>query len=443
MEVTLLDNEVIRLSNESGDEWLPINDDQINEKYLKGEVRIITEQARYPLATIKGMIDSKKYNLNPEFQRRHRWTDGQKSRLIESFIMNVPIPPIFLYEVKYSNYEVMDGLQRLSTIYDFYDDKFVLKDLEYWKELEGRKYSTLPEEVRLGIDRRYLSSIILLKETAKSKEEEMRLKQIVFERINSGGTKLEYQESRNALYPGAFNDLCIRLARHEVFCRIFQIPQPDEEELAGGRPNPVLDDNDMYCKMRDVETVMRDRGVAHMGIGHGKGEDKVNDAVKAAIESPLLETTVAGAKAILLNITGGFDLGMNDINDAASQIQEVADKDVFTIFGAAVREDMQDEMSITIIATGFENEPSQYADVNKTMDRALDGGEELPGEETGQDDETEESPGQTIVDLDLEDDRKTLGDMATAREDSWRKTLDDLKNDTPSKSNFDIPSFLK
>ena len=193
----------------------------------------------------------------------------------------------------------------------------------------------------------------------------------------------------------------------------------------------------------DVETVMRDRGVAHMGIGHGKGEDKVNDAVKAAIESPLLETTVAGAKAILLNITGGFDLGMNDINDAASQIQEVADKDVFTIFGAAVREDMQDEMSITIIATGFENEPSQYADVNKTMDRALDGGEELPGEETGQDDETEESPGQTIVDLDLEDDRKTLGDMATAREDSWRKTLDDLKNDTPSKSNFDIPSFLK
>ena len=286
MEVTILDNEVIRLSNESGDERVPINDDQINEKYLKGEVRIITEQARYPLDTIKGMIDSKKYNLNPEFQRRHRWTDGQKSRLIESFIMNVPIPPIFLYEVKYSNYEVMDGLQRLSTIYDFYDDKFVLKDLEYWKELEGRKYSTLPEEVRLGIDRRYLSSIILLKETAKSKEEEMRLKQIVFERINSGGTKLEYQESRNALYPGAFNDLCIRLARHEVFCRIFQIPQPDEEELAGGRPNPVLDDNDMYCKMRDVETVMRFFAMRHIEQFTGRQKDFFDRFTEAANQLP-------------------------------------------------------------------------------------------------------------------------------------------------------------
>ena len=286
MDITFFDNETIQLSNERGAEQVRTNDEAINEKYLKGEVRIITEQARYPLDTIKGMIDSKKYNLNPEFQRRHRWTDGQKSRLIESFIMNVPIPPIFLYEVKYSNYEVMDGLQRLSTIYDFYSDRFTLRELEYWKELEGRKYSTLPEEVRLGIDRRYLSSIILLKETAKSKDEEMQLKQIVFERINSGGTKLEYQESRNALYPGAFNDLCIRLARHKIFCKIFQIPEPDELEIAGTRPNPKLEDNDMYCKMRDVETVMRFFAMRHVDKFTGRQKDFFDRFTEAANQLP-------------------------------------------------------------------------------------------------------------------------------------------------------------
>ena len=282
MNISFYNGEDIQLKNIKTEGKGNLSDNEINAKYLKGEVRIITEQARYPLDTITGMLDSGKYNLNPEFQRRHRWTDGQKSRLIESFIMNVPIPPIFLYEVKYSNYEVMDGLQRLSTIYDFYADKFELRDLEYWKELEGRRYSTLPEEVRLGIDRRYLSSIILLKETAKSQEEELRLKQIVFERINSGGTKLEYQESRNALYPGKFNDLCIRLARHSVFCEIFAIPMPNEDEKLTGIPNPGLEGNDTYSKMRDVETVMRFFAMRHVDKFNGRQKDFFDHFTEAA-----------------------------------------------------------------------------------------------------------------------------------------------------------------
>ena len=184
----------------------------------------------------------------------------------------------------------------------------------------------------------------------------------------------------------------------------------------------------------DVETVMRDRGVAHMGIGNGKGEDKVNDAVKAAIESPLLETTVAGAKAILLNITGGFDIGMMDINEAANQIQSVADKDAIIICGAAVKEDMQDEMSVTIIATGFENEPSRYADVNKVQE-----------EETEEEPEEEERSGldfSTLDDIDKVDITDTTN-VTPEREDSWRKTLRDLEEDKATKTNFDIPSFLK
>ena len=113
------------------------------------------------------MIDSGNYELNPDFQRRRRWNNEKKSKLIESFIMNVPIPPIFLYENDFSHYEVMDGLQRLTTIYDFYTDKFELEGLQLWRELNGRTYSSLPEKVKKGIDRRYLSSIILLQGKCK------------------------------------------------------------------------------------------------------------------------------------------------------------------------------------------------------------------------------------------------------------------------------------
>ena len=102
-----------------------------------------------------------------------------------------------------------------------------------------------------------------------------------------------------------------------------------------------------------------------MGIGVGRGEDKVKNAVRSAIDSPLLETTVSGAKAILLNITGGYDLGMMDVTDAANLIQAESDKDAIIIFGAAVREDMKDELHITVIATGFENKPSNYAETGK------------------------------------------------------------------------------
>lgn len=235
-----------------------LTDEEINEKYLKGEIRIVTEQARYPLNTIKGMIDSKDYILNPEFQRRHRWDNVKKSRLIESFIINIPIPPIFLYEVDFSVYEVMDGLQRLTAIKEFYEDKYALDGLEKWPELNGRKYSELPEQVRKGIDRRYLSSIILLKETAKTKSEADSLKQIVFGRINSGGAKLEDQEARNAQAPSIFNQMLIKLARNTDFCEIFDIPAPlSGEDVINGEIPEDLKSNRLFKSMKDVEIVLR------------------------------------------------------------------------------------------------------------------------------------------------------------------------------------------
>ena len=229
---------------------VPLSDDEINEKYKKGEIRIVTEQARYPLDSIETMIDSEKYRLNPEYQRRKRWDNARKSRLIESFIMNVPIPPIFLYEIEYSIYEVMDGQQRLNAIYDFYKGNFNLEGLEYWRELEGRNYQNLPEQVRRGIDRRYLSSIVLLQETAKSQEEADYLKQIVFERLNSGGEKLTPQETRNALQNGKFNQLCIKLSQNEYFRKMWNLPLESEGEKK-------LLESESYRTMEDVELVLR------------------------------------------------------------------------------------------------------------------------------------------------------------------------------------------
>lgn len=246
----LFEGETFILNPPKEDNSVQLSDEEINEKYKKGEIRIVTEQARYPLDSIETMLNSGKYKLNPEYQRRKRWDNERKSRLIESFIMNVPIPPVFLYEVDYSKYEVMDGLQRLTTIYDFYQDKFELEGLEFWSELNGRTYQELPEQVRGGIDRRYLSSIVLLRETAKDDNEAEKLKKMVFERLNSGGEKLTPQETRNALYNGEFNQLCLDLAKNEKFRKIWGIPLESEGELK-------LLESEVYRKMEDVELVLR------------------------------------------------------------------------------------------------------------------------------------------------------------------------------------------
>lgn len=103
----------------------------------------------------------------------------------------------------------------------------------------------------------------------------------------------------------------------------------------------------------DVKSVMTDRGIAHMGVGHGKGDNRAKEAVTAAIESPLLETTISGARAILLYVSGGYDLGMLEVNEIASMVEEQADREAILIFGAAVSEEMNDEIAITVIATGF------------------------------------------------------------------------------------------
>lgn len=85
--------------------------------------------------------------------------------------MNIPVPPVFLYERDFNSYEVMDGQQRITAIRDFYQNRFALTGLEMWLELEGRKYHSLPEKVKAGVDRRSITSIVLLKESTADEEE--------------------------------------------------------------------------------------------------------------------------------------------------------------------------------------------------------------------------------------------------------------------------------
>ena len=103
----------------------------------------------------------------------------------------------------------------------------------------------------------------------------------------------------------------------------------------------------------DVKTIMKDKGLAHMGIGRGKGETKTIDAVRQAVQSPLLETNIEGATGILLNVKGGLDLPLDEVNEAAELVREVVDPNCNIIFGAGVDEALSEEVEITVIATGF------------------------------------------------------------------------------------------
>ena len=116
----------------------------------------------------------------------------------------------------------------------------------------------------------------------------------------------------------------------------------------------------------DVQTVMKDKGIAHIGIGEGKGDDKAMEAVKMAVESPLLETTISGATHVIINISG--DITLADASDAASYVQELAGDDVNIIFGAMYDESKSDSCTITVIATGLEDK------ANSVVQNRLGGG---------------------------------------------------------------------
>ena len=118
----------------------------------------------------------------------------------------------------------------------------------------------------------------------------------------------------------------------------------------------------------DVKTIMTEAGSALMGIGHAKDEDRATKAAKHAIDSPLLEASIDGAKGVLINITGGSDLGIHEANEAARVVQEVSDPDANIILGAVIDEDFEDEVKVTVIATGFDAQTQGNNEKEETIE---------------------------------------------------------------------------
>jgi hypothetical protein len=235
------------------EEELPLSDTRFPEedlatKYKNTQLKIVRSSVDYSTDQLAMMIKADQINMSPLYQRRNRWDQRKKSRLIESLLLNIPIPPLFLYESEYGSYEVMDGRQRLEALDDFLSGGLALKGLEYWTEIEGRRYAELPKVLQMGLRRRTVGAVILLAESDGRIAVENDVRMVLFERLNTGGVKLNPQELRNALYQGRFNNLVVELSEQPLFRRIWEIPQSEDLGLL---------ENSLYASMADCDLVLR------------------------------------------------------------------------------------------------------------------------------------------------------------------------------------------
>ena len=129
-----------------------------------------------------------------------------------------------------------------------------------------------------------------------------------------------------------------------------------------------------FANAFDVTAIMKDAGLAHMGVGRAAGKNKAEEAARMAISSPLLETSINGAHGVLINVTGSMDIGLDEVEQAASLVQEAVHPDALTIFGATFDETLDDEIRVTVIATGFDKAPGAL-DFNKDKKPAEQSGE--------------------------------------------------------------------
>lgn len=213
----------------------------IEKKYQQQMRQIVSQRLDLPVSTLPAML-KEQIKLNPHFQRRDRWDETRQSRLIESLVMNVPIPPVFLGEDEYGQYVVLDGRQRLTAVSKFLSNSLKLRGLEVWDELNGMTYSEMVKRQQdKYLTRRFLQAIVLLKESSSI------VKYDVFDRLNTGGVSANNMEIRNAVYRGEFTDLLYELSRLPEFCKLWNIPfdKVDAEQ------------NTLYNQMFDLELVLR------------------------------------------------------------------------------------------------------------------------------------------------------------------------------------------
>lgn len=158
------------------------------------------------------------------------------------------------------------------------------------------------------------------------------------------------------------NDRLLSIADKKTsFSQAFEMADDILKQGIQGISDLISVPNLINLDFADVKTIMYDKGIAHMGIGRASGDDRATEAAKLAINSPLLETSIEGAKSVLLNITAGSDLGIFEVNEAADLIRDCVSEDANIIFGAGIDETLKDEVKITVIATEFD----QYKDDKK------------------------------------------------------------------------------
>jgi len=207
------------------------------QRFLDAQNRLVIQSSDLSLESIASMVKGGAIDISPKYQRRERWTIDKQSALIESFLLNIPVPPIYLAEDEYGEYSVIDGKQRITSIYNFIHGKQRLKNLETYKELEGFDFDSLPEQLRNALSiRPYLRVVTLLKQS------DPELKYEVFTRLNTGGEQLLPQEIRNVAFRGKYNIMIFRLAENP-FLKI-QLKIKNNSSMA-------------YKKMIDAEYVLR------------------------------------------------------------------------------------------------------------------------------------------------------------------------------------------
>jgi Protein of unknown function DUF262 len=232
------------------------------EKKYKDQMRqIVTQRLDLPISTLPAML-KEQIKIDPEFQRRDRWDETRQSRLIESLLMNVPIPPIFLGEDEYGFYVVLDGRQRLTAIRNFLNNILTLKGLSVWDDLNGLTFDDL---IKRGLDkhltRRFVSAIAILKESSPI------VKYDVFDRLNTGGVKANEMEVRNAVFQGPFTDQLHQLSRLPAFCDLWEIP----------KDKILAETNRIYQRMEDLAIVLRFFALFKPGEMEGPFRDHLSD----------------------------------------------------------------------------------------------------------------------------------------------------------------------
>ena len=145
-----------------------------------------------------------------------------------------------------------------------------------------------------------------------------------------------------------------------TFANAFEIADDVLRQAVQSISDLIRDTGFINLDFADVTAIMKDAGLAHMGVGRAAGKGKAEEAAKMAISSPLLETSINGARGVLINVTGSMDIGLEEVEQAASLVQDAVHPDAVTIFGATFDESLEDEIRVTVIATGFaENKPEE------------------------------------------------------------------------------------